>query len=407
MIGKNVLKRLNPWWGTGEIDRKIFPRFILPDLIRNLENPKIIALVGSRQVGKSSLMYLMIEHLLVKVKPTNILYFNLDDLAIWELFADTQSFLDFLGDVKERKYVFIDEIQRLPNPGLFLKAIYDLNLDIKIVVSGSSQLELRSKLKEFLVGRMRQFEISRLNFDEIRSLNPNIPKETLFTEMLTYGGYPDIVKQTETSEKQHLLGDIYETYLKKDVSDFAKIEDVGAFNKLLILLASQAGNLLNSHKLADTLRISEYKIRQYMDILEGTFIIKLVSPYYENYQKEIRKTSKVYFMDLGLRNLLLKNWDTLEMRADKGALFENAVFLEMYGKDIYKEKSYYYWRTTNQTEIDFIIRSGTSLYAIEAKYGGGTNPKSFATFRKYYPESLCKVVSPEDVYRGSILAENP
>lgn len=403
MIGKSVLKRLNPWWETGKIDRKVFPRFILPKLVENLKNPKIIALVGSRQVGKSSLMYLMVDHLLGSVTPVDILYFNLDDLAIRELFADTQSFLDFLGDIKARKYVFIDEIQRLPNPGLFLKTVYDLNMNIKIVVSGSSQLELRSKLKEFLVGRMRQFEISRLNFDEIRSLNPNIPNETLLVETLTYGGYPEIALQPDSEEKRHLLGDIYETYLKKDVSDFAKIEDISVFNKLLILLASQIGSLLNIHKLTDTLKISEYKIKQYLDVLEGTFIIKLIPPYYENYQKEIRKTPKVYFMDLGLRNLLLKNWDELQMRNDKGALFENTVFLEMYNHDIFKEKSYYYWRTTNQTEIDFVIREGTSLHAIEAKYSSQSLPKSFHTFKKFYPSALCRVVTAEDVYRSSIL----
>ena len=403
MIGKDVLLRQNPWWENGKLNKIMFSRFILPALIENLKNPKIVALVGSRQVGKSSLMYLMIEHLLVNIKPTSIFYFNLDDLTMQDLFRDAQSFLSYLGNVNERKYIFIDEIQRLPNPGLFLKTIYDLGLDIKIIVSGSSQLELRSKLKEFLVGRLRQFEIPRMHFSEIKSLNLNIPNETLFTEMLTYGGYPDIVRQTDSQEKQHSLGDIHETYLRKDISDFAKIEDVGAFNKLLILLASQIGNLLNMHKLADTLRISEYKIQQYIDILEGTFIIKLIPPYYENYQKELRKTPKVYFMDLGLRNLLLKDWDELEMRNDKGALFENAVFLEMYSKDIYKEKSYYYWRTTNQTEIDFIIRSGTSLYAIEAKYGVRAHPKSFPTFKKYYPGSVCKVVTPEDVYGDSIL----
>ncbi|MDP4008631.1 MAG: ATP-binding protein [Candidatus Peregrinibacteria bacterium] len=403
MINKTIIEQQNPWWKAGKLDRKMFPRYILPELIKNLKNSKILALVGSRQVGKSSLMDLMIEDLLKSVKPTNILYFNLDDFSIQELFSSPGSFISYLGGITEKKYIFIDEVQRLPSPGLFLKTIYDLHLNIKLVVSGSSQLELRSKLKEFLVGRMRQFEISRLHFEEMLSLNPNIPHETILTEMLTYGGYPDIAKEQNDLEKQRLIGDVYETYLKKDISDFAKIDDVGAFNKLIILLASQIGNLLNINKLSDTLRISEYKVKQYLDILEGTFIIKLIPPFCGNYQKEIRKTPKVFFMDLGLRNYVLKNWGELEMRVDKGALFENAVFLEMYGRDIYKEKNYYYWRTTNQTEIDFVIRSGTELYAIEAKYGSRSVPKSFLTFRKFYHGSLCKVVTPSDVYEFSIL----
>ncbi len=160
----SILERQNPWWKTGKVPYGLYPRSIEKELIKNLENNNIIALLGSRQVGKTSLLYLLILHLLNIVKSTDVYYFNLDDLSVRHMMESPNDFLDYIGVDDGRKYIFIDEAQRLQNPGLFLKTIFDLKLNIKLIVSGSSQLELRSKLKEFLVGRMRIFEIQRLNF---------------------------------------------------------------------------------------------------------------------------------------------------------------------------------------------------------------------------------------------------
>lgn len=394
---ETILKKQNPWWENKAFEFNIFSRNILPELINNLANDKILALIGSRQVGKTSLLYLLIEYLLKTVKPINIFYFNLDDFAVRNLFSSANTFLQYIQADDEMKYVFIDEVQRLDNPGLFLKSIHDLNLNLKIIVSGSSQLELRAKLKEFLVGRLRQLEISRLTLSEMRKLSSNIPRKSILENMMMYGSYPEIAKQDSIEEKKLLLNDIYQTYLQKDVADFAKIENIDAFNKLLILLAAQIGSLLNVHHLAKTLRISAQKISGYLDILEGTFIIKRLYPFFQNYKKEISKTPKVYFMDLGLRNLILANWQSLELRSDQGTLFENLVFLELYNEDIYNLKHYHFWRTTNQTEIDFIIEDGAGLRAIEAKYSNNKNPKSFDTFKKYYPNAITGLITSETI----------
>lgn len=392
---ETILKKQNPWWENKAFDFGIFARNILPELIKNLANDKILALVGSRQVGKTSLLYLMIEYLLKTVKPTNIFYFNLDDFEVRSLFSFANTFLQYIQAGDKIKYIFIDEVQRLDNPGIFLKSIHDLKLNLKIIVSGSSQLELRAKLKEFLVGRLRQLEIPRLTFSEMRGLLPNIPQKSILENMMMYGSYPEVAKQDSVEEKKLLLNDIYQTYLQKDVADFAKIENIDAFNKLLILLAAQIGSLLNIHHLAKTLRISAQKISNYLNILEGTFIIKRLYPFFQNYKKEISKTPKIYFMDLGLRNLLLSNWQSLELRNDQGSLFENLIFLELYNQDIYKLKRYHFWRTTNQTEIDFIIEDGATLKAIEAKYSNSKNPKAFATFKEYYPEAVTELITLE------------
>lgn len=392
-----ILKKQNPWWQQKDFKFDVFTRNIFPELVNNLTNDKILALVGSRQVGKTSLLYLLIEHLLKTVKSTNIFYFNLDDFEVRSLFASANEFLQYIQASDTTKYVFIDEVQRLDNPGLFLKSIHDLKLNLKIIVSGSSQLELRAKLKEFLVGRLRQLEIPRLTFSEMIKLSPNIPQKSILESVMMYGSYPEIAKQDNVEEKKLLLNDIHKTYLQKDVADFAKIENIDAFNKLLILLAAQIGSLLNIHHLAKTLRISSQKIVNYLDILEGTFIIKRLYPFFRNYKKEISKTPKVYFMDLGLRNLLLSNWQPLQLRNDQGELFENLVFLELYNRDIYKLKRYHFWRTTNQTEIDFIVEDGTTLRAIEAKYLSDRKPKSFATFKKYYPKAIMELINSENI----------
>ncbi len=392
-MSRLVLEAQNPWWKTGKFKRLIFPRKITEEILKNLKNKKILALVGSRQVGKTSILYLIIQHLLKKTSPQNILYFNLDDLSIQTFFQTPEYFLQSFPLRKKQTYIFIDEIQRLPSPGLFLKTLHDLNLNIKFIVSGSSQLELRSKLKEFLVGRIRQFEIPRLTLEEAKTIHPNIPTKKLAEEILLYGSYPEVSKEPREREKKLLLHDIHQTYLQKDVSDFAKIENIEAFNKLLILLANQIGNLLNVHNLSKILKISTQKIEHYIEILEGTFIIKRLFPFFQNYKKEITKTPKIYFLDLGLRNLLLNQWQELDLREDRGKLFENFVFLELYNKDPYKEKNYRFWRTTNQTEIDFVIQNGADIKAIEAKWSKGARPRSFKTFKEYYPKSKTQVIT--------------
>lgn len=395
----SILRLQNPWWSSGKIPFPIFSRTILPELRSNMENNKILALVGSRQVGKTSLLYLLIQDLLAKVPPSDIFYFNLDDLEVRSLFSSASGFLDYLPyPSTSRKYIFIDEVQRLENPGLLLKTVNDLKLNIKIVVSGSSQLELRAKLKEFLVGRLRQFEIPRLTLEEVHALNPNIPRRELMDDMMLFGSYPEIVLQKKPEEKKLLLHDIHQTYLQKDIADFAKIENIDAFNKLLILLAAQIGGLLNIHTLAKSLKIPAAKIHYYLDILEGTFIIKRLYPFFKNYKKELTKAPKIYFMDLGLRNLLLANWQPLSLRNDRGALFENLVFLELYAQDIHKLHRYHFWRTTNQTEIDFVIEDEKGLRAVEAK-STLKNPKSFATFKAYYPMARVECITPEILIR--------
>jgi len=397
---KEIFELQNPWRTTIDYQFNLKDREILKAILDNLDNRKILGLIGSRQVGKSSLLYLTIRHLLENnVKVNNIFYFNLDDRKLHELFENVPEFLHFMASsTTEKKYVILDEIQRLPNPGLFLKELYDLNLNFKIIYSGSSQLEIKSRLKEFLVGRARQLEIHRLSFNEYLRFKAPITRHQALEETLIYGAYPGVVLENRFIEKKLCIKDIYQSYVEKDLVDFLKVDNPQVFNHLLVFLANQSGRLLSLDTLAKSLRISRNKVDEYLDILEKTFIIKRIYPFYKNYKKEITKTPKIYFMDLGLRNFVINNFNDLSLRNDKGELFENFVLLEMLKGDHYSLNKVNFWRTTNQTEIDFIVTKESGTEAIEVKWDKTTPPKSFQTIKKYYPEMVTKVVSREHFY---------
>lgn len=384
----------NPWRKKPDFSFKLKSRKILNVLIQNLQNELILGLTGSRQVGKSSILYLLINHLLKdKVNSSSIFYFNLDDLKLHELFTSVPDFLHFLGEDNEQKYVFIDEIQRLNSPGLFLKEVFDLKHKIKIIYSGSSQLEIKAKTREHLVGRARIFQINRLSFAEYLEFASPITKMDALQQILIYGSYPSVAKETDSLEKKLRLRDIYQSYIQKDLTDFLQLDKVDGFNKLLIQLANQTGDLLNIHSLSKSLAINRNEIERYLNILEYTFICSKVYPFYKNYSKEITKTPKIYFLDSGLRNYILNQFQPVSQRQDAGKLFENFYYTEMVANDFYNFNKINFWRTTNQTEIDFIVQNDNGTEAIEIKWEKQQAPKSFQTIRQYYPEIKTKVVT--------------
>lgn len=394
---REIFQLQNPWRSRRDYLFDFKTREILPELIKNLTNKKIIGIVGSRQVGKSSLIYLIIDHLIRSgAKKECIFYFNLDDLKLHELFQNIAEFIHFTGKDTETKYIFVDEIQRLANPGLFLKELYDLNLNLKIFYSGSSQLEIRSKLKEHLVGRARQFELQRLSFEEYLNFRKPITKRDALNNCLIYGAYPGVVQEENNNERKLSIKDIYQSYIEKDVVDFLKISNIPAFNKLLVLLSNQNSKLLNINSLSKALKIARKEVEKYIAVLEHTFVIKLIYPFFKNYKKEITKTPKIYFLDLGLRNFIINNFNDVDLRNDVGELFENFYLLELLNKDVYGFNKINFWRTTNQTEIDFIITEPEQVKAVEVKFRKTPLPKSFQTIKRHYPEIKTSLVSQDN-----------
>lgn len=394
---KEIFTLQNPWRAGKTTSFDLKRRSALDIIENSLSSKKMLGLIGSRQVGKSSLLYLTVERLMSGgVAADRIYYFNLDDLKLHELFNHPSEIIQFINPGKIKKYMIVDEIQRLANPGLFLKEIHDLSLNIKIIYSGPSQLEIKSKLKEHLVGRARQLEIQRLSFAEYLNFNDPMTSKQALAETLVYGSYPEVALERNAIEKQLLIKDIYQSYIEKDLVDFLKIDNIEAFNRLLVLLSNQIGCLLNIESLSRALRVSRNIVEKYLFVLENTFIIKRIYPFFRNYKKEITKTPKVYFMDLGLRNYVINSFNPLPLRNDQGMLFENFYLLELLSADPHAQCRINYWRTTNQTEIDFMVSRGNETEAIEVKWAKTALPKSFKTLRSYYPEISCKVVSKSD-----------
>ena len=388
----------NPWRSgllPKEPDR--IPRHEVQTALSWMDSRHIITIVGPRQAGKSTLMNMLIRHLLSSgtVPAANIFYVTTDDAETGTLLSNVGDLLAFLrgnSTGNGRLYLFIDEIQRLPNPGLFLKSLYDLDLNLKIVASGSSSLKSRSGSKEHLVGRGRELVLYPLSFGDIaanrikglvtsggdiaqiqRLYGTDLLRT--FEECAVWGTYPGVVTAPTIAERHDELQQIYQSYVLRDVSQFFRIQHVGVFNNLTTLLAGSVGSQEQWEALARTTKSSSQTIHSYVDLLEGTFVCRQVLPYTGNVVGSIRKMPKIYFIDCGLRNSVLSTLSVLSSRSDRGHLVEQVVFQELC-KILEPTDRLYYWRTYyGSHEVDFVIVRGESLVPIEVKDTSMSSPE--------------------------------
>ncbi|MCG2692536.1 ATP-binding protein, partial [Candidatus Parcubacteria bacterium] len=306
---------------------------------------------------------------------------------------------------KNKSYVFIDEIQRKKDAGIFLKGIYDLNLPYKFIISGSGSVELKEKVHESLTGRKRFFKMNPVSFNEFVNFRTDYQYENrlfdyysleknrtlaFLEEYLNFGGYPRVVLEKGTEEKLRIVAEIYHSYIEKDVSRLLKVEKIDAFTSLVKVLAGQIGSLTNHSEIANTLNISQATVKNYLWYLEKTFIIKKLTPYFKNIRKEITKSPVFYFYDLGLRNYALNLFGNLNRLDEMGFVFENFVFNQLKEKYSLSNASFHFWRTQEKAEVDFVISLGQKIIPIEAKYKSFKKPvieRSLRSFiNKYQPK---------------------
>jgi len=358
-------------------------RTLFSDLLKHLSKKEISLIIGPRQSGKTTLMEMLQKHLEKNGERT--LYLNLD--IEWDR-PHLDSQLVLLKKIelelgKERGFVFIDEIQRKENAGLFLKGLFDLNLPYKFIVSGSGSLELKEKIHESLMGRKRLFELTTITFLEFVNHKTDykyrdnlssffeIEKDKahqLLTEYMNYGGYPRVVLESERNEKNKIIDEIYRSVLEKDIAYLLKVEKTEAFNSLIKLLSSQIGNLVNYSELSSTLNISHQTLKKYLWYAKKIFLLDLVSPYARNIRKEITKSPVPYFWDLGLRNYSLGILGHVHSPSELGFLFENFVFLLLRTRTALSSTKLHFWRTKDKAEVDFILESGNKITPIEVKF---------------------------------------
>lgn len=357
------------------------------DKIKNyLIHERIVILLGSRQVGKTTLMKMIQENLQYKSH-----YLNMEDPEKLQILVEGVAGLKqkgFLND-KEKLCLFIDEFHYLEDPNRLFKEIYDNYPLVSIVASGSASLEIQHKIKESLTGRKLTINVFPLDFHEylqfidegrakfIEDVDPEgallhskkiAAKATrdIFREFILFGGLPQVVLENDKEMKKVRLQEIFDTYIQKDIKGILKNIEIATFNKMLQIIASQIGNLLNISELSNTLGLSRNQVVFYLEILRETFVNFLLKPHYTNVRKEVSKTPKTFFYDNGVRNQTLKQFAPLDLRIDNGVLLENAVFMELI-KNLPVSQDIRYWRTKNKTEVDFVIRKDENIYPIEVK----------------------------------------
>lgn len=363
----------------------LYIRKIQEKIRRWLLKEEVILLNGARQVGKTSLLKLLKQDLKKSgIEEERIFYFNLENFDILNDFNKSPlNLLNYITIKDKKNYFLIDEVQYLDNPSNFLKYLYDEHRDkVKLIATGSSSLELKAKLQDSLVGRKIMFMIEPLCFEEFLSFQQSdiltyynkekIPQEiqnkfiTLLNEYLLFGGLPKIVLTKNIDEKQVLLKSYVNDYINKDIRSIGKINSVLQFNQLVKILAGQIGGLLNIHELTNTLRLSRSEIENYLELLECTFVLNRIKPYYKNVRSQITKMNKIYFFDLGIRNQILNNFSELNSRTDNGRLFENLIYLEL--KQETDPERIFFYRTIHKAEIDFVFEKDNIIYPIEVKY---------------------------------------
>lgn len=359
-------------------------RAIFRAIEKHLAEPEMTVLIGPRQVGKTYLMRLLQKQLEEKGAKTVFLNLDIDDHK--PFFTSQSALIDYIhlqvGNTKA--YIFIDEIQRKEDAGLYLKGIYDQNLPYKFVVSGSGSLDLKAKIRESMAGRKQLFLIEQISFKEFVNFKTNYQYEdrlqeffsiekamtqSILTEYMTFGGYPRIIIAETLNKKKNEMDEIYRSYIERDITGLLKVEKPDAFTNLLKIMASQIGSLTNITELSSTIGIADKTIKHYLWYLEETFIIKKVTPYYRNIRSEITKAPIYYFYDTGFRNYLLGLFGLVQIpNVMSGHLFENVVFNILRHTSLTSSSSIHFWRTRDNAEVDFVFESGIKIIPIEAKY---------------------------------------
>jgi predicted AAA+ superfamily ATPase len=338
----------------------------LQDIIENkLFRGKAIIIIGARQVGKSTLM----RQIVSAIDQTN-LYLDCDDPEIRRSLTDV-NIQDLHTIIGPNKIVVIDEAQLVMHIGTTLKLIIDNMPEVQLIVSGSSAFELLNRLNEPLTGRKFEYHIYPISTEELFHSKGLIYTRQTLESRLIYGSYPDIINHTE--DAKDLLMNIAESYLYKDLLMVESIRKPVIIEKLLIALSLQVCSEVSYNELAQTVGTDSKTVEKYIDLLEKCFVVFRLNAFSRNLRTELKKSKKIYFYDNGIRNALIKNFAPLQLRQDVGALWENFFISERIKYNHYHRNfaNYYFWRTTQQQEIDFIEESDGLFTAFEMKW----NPK--------------------------------
>jgi uncharacterized protein len=381
-------------------------RSIYPELKKHLQEKEISLITGPRQAGKTTLMEILAEDISKTNKES--IYLNLDKEKDFEIFKSQENLTNYLKlhlGTSKRSYVFIDEIQRKENAGLFLKGLYDSDLPYKFIISGSGSVELKEKVSEGLAGRKKTFKLRTLSFKEFVNhktdyrFSSNLDKyfasstysDLLLSEYLQFGGYPKLVLKEKVLDKRDVLESIFESYVNKDLKDLLKLKNTEAVASLLTFLSTRIGKLTATSEISNRINLSYDTVKQYLYYLRKTFQIESLQPFSRNSESEIVKTSTYYFLDLGMRNFVFNRLSHYDPIVSGGMLFQNFVYLLLSDDPLVSKVNF--WRTKEQAEVDFVVNIGSILIPVEVKFSKiGSNfsvGKSVHSYiKKYSPKKF-------------------
>ena len=348
-------------------------------ITRTLENKirdkigsgKAIVLVGARQVGKTTLIKSIL-------KDSDFLFLDADDPTIRSMLTNpnTEQIRTILAD---NSIVFLDEAQRISGIGLTLKIITDQFKDVQLFVSGSSSFDLGNELNEPLTGRKWEYELFPISWEEYEKKIGFVNSEQQLENRLLYGFYPEVINN-QGNEKETLKS-LVNSYLYRDILAFSGIRKPEVLEKLLQALALQMGSEVNYNELSQTVGINKVTVQKYIEILEKGYIVFKMNSFSRNLRSEIKQNRKIYFYDNGVRNMIIGNFNPLDLRVDKGALWENFLVSERRKQNLYKDtfSKMYFWRTKQQQEIDLVEESSGQIFGYQFKWNSkkANFPKTF------------------------------
>lgn len=351
---------------------------------------KAILLIGARQVGKSTLF-----NQIVQGEIGQVLSLNCDEPEVKNMLTEvnTPELRMLIGN---NRVLMIDEAQRVPGVGLTLKRITDNFPDVQLLVTGSSSFQLQDELDEPLTGRKYEYHLYPISTAELLDSGGLLSVKQTLESRLIYGSYPDVLNHSD--EAKEILMNIANSYLYKDLLAIEGIRKPVLLEKLLVALALQVGSEVSYNEIAQTIGSDSKTVEKYIDLLEKCYIVFRLSAFSRNLRTELKKSKKVYFYDNGVRNAVLQNFAPLALRGDVGALWENFFISERIKANHYNGRycKSYFWRTTQQQEIDYIEEEDGRFTAFEMKW----NPKKAPTalpsaFMKTYPLKESVIITPD------------
>ena len=366
-------------------------RELSENIIKKLQPNKVVIVCGARRVGKT----VLVKEILDKVNEP-VLTMNGEDINVHDKLSirSVENYRQILGSYK---VLYIDEAQKIQEIGLKLKLMIDEIEGLKIIISSSSSFDIHKDAGEPLTGRKYTFNLFALSENEYNQIENSISKIDKVRERMIFGNYPELLHLPDREDKIDYLNEMVSSYLLKDILVYENIKNSQKIFNLLRLIAFQIGREVSLQELGNQLGISKNTVEKYLDLLSKVFILHKVEGFSRNLRKEITKNSRWYFLDNGIRNAIIANFNSIESRNDIGALWENYMISERLKYQEYKRLSSnnYFWRTYEQQEIDWVEERDGSLFGYEFKWKE-SKVKIPTQWKNTYPNSSFEVINKDN-----------